>query len=444
MRDMLIRESVVTSQMLDTPIIFDDLYLNVKGHYVWKKSEKKVTDIEGKLTKDVTLKYVQFNILKNKEKNIEPLEIIDKIINYVDEMNKDYVELNYIKLLSNGKESYNHVVPFYEGKKEPFEQLETRYINSLFHQEKDRLWSLVKNCCLNQQSYKDKGQCGRVSLVLYGPPGTGKSTLAYRIAMCMYRQLISLDLRDLTKTELYQTLHNPNSKYCSSYKDAVFLFEEIDASIKELYLRGKKQESAASEYENRMMKYYGGYGGYGSYKKYGNYGSNYTSNYTITDKDADTQPTEITKETDKDTEKDTKNVTNKFTSQYDEISKLSKVRTEFNIRDLLEVFQGPVPFEQMIIIANTNKFDEIKDMCPELFRPGRLTPIYFGYVNRDTLQDISKYYFDRKITGRLPEIIKIPTSQIIELALEASQSDGDNQFEQFSSKLNVLIDEIKD
>jgi len=73
-----------------------------------------------------------------------------------------------------------------------------------------------------------------------------------------------------------------------------------------------------------------------------------------------------------------------------------------------------------------------------------LTPIYFGYVNRDTLQDISKYYFDRKITGRLPEIIKIPTSQIIELALEASQSDGDNQFEQFSSKLNVLIDEIKD
>jgi hypothetical protein len=46
--------------------------------------------------------------------------------------------------------------------------------------------------------------------------------------------------------------------------------------------------------------------------------------------------------------------------------------------DLLTIIQGPVPLNRAIIIATTNKYDEINKMCPALFRPGRLTPIYFG------------------------------------------------------------------
>ena len=54
---------------------------------------------------------------------------------------------------------------------------------------------------------------------------------------------------------------------------------------------------------------------------------------------------------------------------------------EFQLEDLLEILQGPVPREGQIIIATTNKFDEIKNECPALFRPGRLTPIEFGSNN---------------------------------------------------------------
>jgi hypothetical protein len=114
---------------------------------------------------------------------------------------------------------------------------------------------------------------------------------------------------------------------------------------------------------------------------------------------------------------------------------------EYNIRDLLEIFQGPIPFDGMIMIATTNKFDEIKEICPELFRPGRLTPIYFGYINKDTLQEISLFYFNRKITSYIPENMIIPTSQIIELALEAKSQNilPNAQFNFFINKLNLVL-----
>lgn len=112
--------------------------------------------------------------------------------------------------------------------------------------------------------------------------------------------------------------------------------------------------------------------------------------------------------------------------------------SEFKLRDLLEIFQGPIPFESMIMLANTNKYDEIKDMCPELFRPGRLTAVYFGYVNQETLQDIAIYFFNQKLKVYIPDILKIPTSQIIELAFEAL-TVSTNPFDYFSKHIHILI-----
>jgi hypothetical protein len=86
-------------------------------------------------------------------------------------------------------------------------------------------------------------------------------------------------------------------------------------------------------------------------------------------------------------------------------------------------------------------------MCPELFRPGRMTPVYFGYIDKDTLQDISKFFFNKKITYRLPDQITIPTSQIIDLAMESLicssassiKNKSNDSFQYFSVKLNKLL-----
>jgi hypothetical protein len=107
--------------------------------------------------------------------------------------------------------------------------------------------------------------------------------------------------------------------------------------------------------------------------------------------------------------------------------------------NLLEIFQGAVPSDGSIIIANTNDYDGIRELCPALFRPGRLTPVYFGYLDKPTIQQLSEYYFKKSLDIVIPQEIKVPTSQIIELALSASTKDKNIQFEFFQSSLQDLF-----
>lgn len=373
-------------------IEFDDKYLEIKGYYQWEKISKEITDDKGNNKQEITFKYIKLFI--NKPNNITyPKEVFDKINNFIKTQEKP-IKLNYIKIIkcdSDGN-SGNHVVPFYEGKKETFEYLEEKFMKTLFHQDKDMLWSLVKNCCMHQELYKNKGQIGRISILLYGPPGTGKSSFAYRVAMCMQRHIISLDLRYFTKANLYQILQRPNESLCESYKKVVYLFEEFDISIKELKNRSEIIEKMNEGYLNSCDNFV----------------------------------------------KDEEYEYSKITNSDKCYSLLSNKMNEFTLRDLLEIFQGPVPFEEMILIANTNKYDEINRLCPELFRPGRMTPIYFGYITKDVLQDISMHYFNKKIKGYIPEILTIPTSQVIDIAFEAITTS--DPFCYFSTKIIKLLD----
>lgn len=383
----------------DTKIEFDDKFLNIKGYFTLKEKKKVAKNSKQDITREVFLKYIEVNIIKTNQLK-SPKKIFNKIIKYLDNDRYRKTTLNYIKILTIDEDCMNHVVPFYTGKVKPLEEQETTFIKSLFHPLRDKLWALIKTSCVNPEFYQAKGQAGRVSLLLYGPPGTGKSTFAYRIAMCLYRHIISIDLRDCDRNKLYQILQDPNKTYCSSYKDVVYLFEEFDISITELHKREKIREEKSENYKNFMLDFY----------------NKEIFNISHTNKE---------------------NVLKSLS----ELKKMKPTK-EFSLRDLLEIFQGPVPFEGMIMIASTNKYDEIKSLCPELFRPGRMTPVHFGYIDKDTLQDISKYYFNAKVRGYIPERITIPTSQIIELAFESLHGRNTKEaFEYFNIKINALLDE---
>jgi hypothetical protein len=218
-----------------------------------------------------------------------------------------------------------------------------------------------------------------------------------------------MDLRNWTKMQIYDEFQNPAGY--GDYKFFLYLFEEFDISIKDLHEREKASVDRENDHYKRMK----------AYRKY-----KYCDGYDYSSpQPASTTKTDEKKDDKKDEKKDTGITT--------------YARTEFTLRDLLELFQGPVPFEGMLILATTNKYDEIKTICPELFRPGRMTPVHFGYINKDTLQDIAKYYFNKKLTGYLPNTITLPTSQIIDLALEACQHER-GQFEFFSREINKLLD----
>ena len=111
---------------------------------------------------------------------------------------------------------------------------------------------------------------------------------------------------------------------------------------------------------------------------------------------------------------------------------------DITLQDLLEILQGPVPVENRIIIATTNDFDNIKTMCPALFRPGRLTPIHFGYPTKQIVHDIVKYYFDKEIDISIPDVIDIPTSQLIDICLDAKLTD--NPYDHFIAELLLIIE----
>lgn len=114
-----------------------------------------------------------------------------------------------------------------------------------------------------------------------------------------------------------------------------------------------------------------------------------------------------------------------------------KQRT-LQVEELLEIFQGAVAIPNSIIIATTNNLEYIKQLCPALIRPGRLTPIYCGYINWKNLQDMSRYYFGKELDIHEANI-NISTSEISEIAVNLALKDKEKGFELFQEYLKKKL-----
>jgi hypothetical protein len=118
---------------------------------------------------------------------------------------------------------------------------------------------------------------------------------------------------------------------------------------------------------------------------------------------------------------------------------------DLNLEDLLEIFQGPVPLEGSIIIATTNKYEEIRRMCPALFRANRLTPVKCDYLDNKTLSEITKYFFNKNVKWSKDVRKKnIATCTVLEIAYEAKFNNENNAFEYFMKKMIKLLDHNPD
>lgn len=122
---------------------------------------------------------------------------------------------------------------------------------------------------------------------------------------------------------------------------------------------------------------------------------------------------------------------------------LAKKETTITLKDLLTILQGPVPKSGCLIFATTNDYEEIRDMCPALFRHSRMTPIHFGYLDRKTLTDIFEYYFKRKPTFYVPEQTQNSSAEIIQYAMECMCLDNTTEDEKFNIFDNLVNKNIK-
>jgi hypothetical protein len=368
---------------------FNDINYHTKGYIECIRSEHSSTvkTKNGTEEKKIVDKFLRISIKKEKHLNVR--NYVNNVFHEVRKANQSRVILSYKKYVPGPERITSVCVTFYNEPRKSFDELENLYMGSFFHAEKEKIWGNIKNIHLNPDRFIKVGQSPRTSLLLHGPPGSGKSSFASRVATITGRDVISVDVRDCkTKKELFYLFYSEeyyDGKMVPTYKKSVFVLEEFDLGIKELHRR----EEFHKKEKEMMDKYYRTY--------YDTFNTTEINKCKI-----NKEKTVITPTTD-----------------------------EIFVRDLLELLQGPVNLKGMIIIATTNNFDYMQNICPELFRHGRMTPIYFGHADSIIIQQIAEYYFNKHLRIKIPDNIVLPTSQIIELALECqlNPKDGFNAFE---------------
>lgn len=352
-------------------IPFNDLNFNITGFIEVFTYNKEITDTTTKNTSTIEIKYPIIHIYKNSCMRADSYYNKIKKRNIKDHEEEDNIKLYYTKVIckknassSDYADMYNHRLIFYDGPKNNLDERKRECMDTFFHQQKNYLLSFINKIQNQPDFFTQVGQNGQLNMILHGPPGTGKSTFVYRLAKSTNRHIISVDLNNVTfKKDAYQIIQDPFNEDMKP-SEYIILLEEFDNVILNLNTKEKKIEKKIKNKNDKNDK-----------------NDEHTAELNMGD---------------------------------------------FELNDLLEILQGPVPREGQIIIATTNKFNEIKEICPALFRPGRLTPIEFGYMTCKEVDELSKIYFGHKVDIKFDP--KIPTSKIIEIALYAKLINDPDYF----------------
>ncbi|MHB1952485.1 MAG: ATP-binding protein [Sulfobacillus sp.] len=243
------------------------------------------------------------------------------------------------------------------------------YFDTFFHPRKEELLRTIERVHYAPEEFARIGQTARASYLLYGPPGSGKSSFGHRVAMTLNRHLCSVDLTRIgDKETLMRLLYCPNNVMpggAMRTRDAVFVFDEFDAAIRLLVESQKLKQAMVAKY---------------------------ASDAALASREGKPPP--------------------------------PPDDDRLDVQDLLEVLQGPVPMDGAIIIATTNDLAYVRNTCPALIRPGRLTPVEFTNLTAGLLNDVGRWHFGERIFADEEEFRRryrqdICMSEVLSLVTEA-------------------------
>jgi hypothetical protein len=400
------------------------------------------------------------------------------------------IDLRYARVASFETVRYS----MYAGENHSYAKLEADLVDSFFQQQRHLIWGLIKAVDRTPEVFFGRGQIPRFSCVLYGPPGSGKSTFAYRIARALKRHLVAIDLLGVTSyTQLEQILRRPVADTRSddgSPKDVVFFFDEIDIALLQMLdaedaeaARLERSKARASVRAKRLREGPSTPPPVASSAPTPSPGapvqvthadvaqqqqqqqiataqlsllvadlshSLRVQNQTNPDIAAKTSKSgarslvtdDAPSGSDSDAQPSRRAKPSKVRSSP---SKESKKAPSVRCEQLLELIQGPVPLEGAILVATTNKFEEMNARFPRLFRPGRFEPVYFGYVDDVVLCDMVVHFFPREVPRR--ELLRVrvdPThtvssAQLVQWAMFTAVAGGLTAFCEFVHRATDLI-----
>lgn len=470
----LTRLNGTTVPVVNQKIMIDDKKYGVTGFITWYDNQLCTTEYgiakDDKTVHKVNFKCVRIVLDVDSPAYIEKyIEDISRAVNK--EINESFIAA---KLMSCETYDYDMATKTIGYMKDyEIEEMEKVFIDTFFHSEKGTLWKYLKKIKLDPNYFYKFGQVPQMNLLLHGPPGTGKSSFSYRVARTLGRNIVTVDLRLIKKKAmLYSIMEKPviEGRYYSP-SQVVYVFDEFDMTVKYLHAQQVKKNNEEKMWKNRVEGYYNSYGsaasiytggfGKGNQNNQNNkFGNDIKGKNTEISEESESLESESESESDSESDPDedsedeseeddwTPKKKSKKSKKSVKKKKKSKkkgaekglnysIPDNISLQDLLEVLQGPVPVEQRIIIATTNDYEGIKDLCPALFRSGRLTPILFDNPSRQIIKEITEYYFKKELDITIPEKINAPTSEIIDLCLKSHTFD--NPYEFFTMNLKKII-----
>jgi hypothetical protein len=385
-------------------ILFNDTRFKVKGYIAWSDSTIILSHCD--VPENYTIK-----------------DYISDVCQFINEKEKSENVLTLYNQFSTSKSVMMDMM--YSNINHPPEVFEQIFIKTLFHPDINKWWGVIKNINYNPHKFWDNGMCPRLNLLLHGPPGTGKSTFAHRVAMATKRHLINVKLSHYTKDELVRIFHEPeiNGEPCLP-KEVIYVLDEFDLDLDNIISKSQHKAKQAEKMEATIDGYF----------------------KTAVSQD-DTTVEQVDEKSKKPVQRVTSDVTSRVSKASDVLDNMSKTFDKVNVmksdivtvEDLLTIFQGAIPIEGCIIIAMTNKFEEIEKICPKLFRPGRLTPVYFGYFDVKMVKKVSRYYFGKEFETELDDNMTIQVAPAQFMELVSSSMMQDESYNAFIDGLKVIM-----